>query len=285
MKSYGIKSYGSQRRIYSFSTNINFLSSRKNLLQGREVWEFENYTEIEGILTRWQDYMACLSSDSIFNIGLLRFFSDSNISQSGGRIKDYSVRIKDFAAYMNKYFRWDIFAHLSHSGREITPAMIQIFRTEVSNGILISGNRIYPVLYYPFMDGEYFNHSNWDGYMLGVSIGTVVPFRRNEYSIKSKKISNCGCGNGGSGCADIKNEIYSMDDYNDQQPVLYIIYGDNSNHVFLKPKANCFCVVHPTENTKQDCQLGGKGVGCGKSDRSGKCAGSCGGTGGISSHS
>jgi hypothetical protein len=270
MLSIGISQALNRKKIQTIGNPYTNLLRTK---QGRINWELKNYSELEKILTRWQKAVFIMAQSQVFTEGLYDFFSKRRNDLVGFD----SAMLKDVLLYIRKeygnYLRKDISAEDLHFIRSVDK--------EIQQGVNIERNRIFPTVYYPYMDKQYFDHSNWNKIPTGISISDVL-FRKKINSIihtvdeqesKSGCNSNCNCSSNSSS----KKPGYNSQNENfletlkiqAKMPILYVGYSDINGHTGYYLNSDCGCQIQygglPGDTLQAPrCKSDGRGQFCGK---------------------
>lgn len=283
MVSIGLKKTLSKKELPGLTTQFRY---DLNTEQGRTKWELENFNFLEKILTRWHNAVHILSNSQVFTDGVYEYFSNKTSSRKGLapiKLKEILLFIKN--KYKN-YLRIDI--------SEEDLKIIFEFESELQKGIRIGFNTIFPVLYYPYMEKQYYDHANWNKVPEAISISDVL-YRKDKYVIKhltkidinpfskskmSSENESCSCkegkkcGSSECNCNRISNNDSTLNrgsgnliltlekfaPYN-QKPILFVGYGDTSGYNGNIMVAKCYCQVKIC-GTVSYCSTDGTGQFC-----------------------
>ena len=240
--------------------------------QGRRNWELKNYSELEKILTRWQQAVFIMAQSQVFTEALYNFFSEKRNDIPGYDL----TRLKDVLLYIQKkygnYLRKDICAN--------DLQLILSLDKDFQQGVIVEGNRIFPTVYYPYMDRQYFDHANWNKQPHSIAVVEVLANKDLISEIKlnteknttcqCSKESSCGCkGNTKNNIDKLQPKIHQFSKHGpliERLPVIHIGYTDLFGHSGTIQNAACYCVIQYGGGggtlTVSYCGSGGKGGFC-----------------------
>jgi hypothetical protein len=230
--------------------------------EGRKAWELQHYTELEALLLKWQQALAILIKSQVFTDGVYDFFAKRKLyfGFEQARLFEILMSLED---------RYGVYYPKDITNAEI--AIIQSVQKDVYEGILVHGVRIFPEVYYPYMDKRYFDHINWNKQPEGVAIADVLQIKGNYILASLAAIpsvnnqigkGSCGCsGCGGSGTQNyvkIMNQVIPMvkdvnwiqvlshEDYIDtvKGPYIFIGYWVKGGGVLPRELAQCHCITN-----------------------------------------
>jgi len=290
MVSIGLSKALNRKEIQTIGNPSTYLLRTK---QGRINWELKNYSELEKILTRWQQAVFIMAQSQVFTEGLYYFFA----SRRNTRRTFDTARLNEIIMFIQykygNYLRKDI--------NDLDLALIKNVMEEMKSGVLIDGNRIFPSLSYPFMDKQYFNHENWNRNPDGIAF-ISIPHNLDQYKIillnsknstKNEEGGGCGCKsekgtdrensneNSRSNTTSCSNPISQINNFNrkirihpklngfklfDKLPIIYIEYSDLNGHSGYYMITDCTCQIEGDTLSAFNCtgNGSGRGITCGK---------------------
>lgn len=267
-----------------FEKSPLFSVNNINTSGGRINWELYNYVSLEKILLKWHHALYVLSHSQVFTDAVYESFSGKMFTRRGlpPRRLSYIITIAN-----NKYgdfLRRDI----SDSDSTLVKELI----IDAFKGVKIGQNIIFPVIYYPYMDKQYFDHANWNKVPVYISISDVL-HRKDKYliyelkkvdidpysSLKKDKVkcscstsllsenSSCSCkgdqNNFSNNPNDVINKFISLNQFSkfSQKPILYIGYGDLTGYGGYILIQQCRCHIRIGGATSY-CSTNGDGQFC-----------------------
>jgi hypothetical protein len=171
--------------------------------EGRKAWELQHYTELEALLLKWQLALAILIKSQVFTDGVYDFFAERKFYKGFDQ-----ARLSEILLYLENRYGAFLRKDITQSERDI----LRSVQKDIYEGAVIGGVRIFPEVYYPYMDKLYFDHANWNRVPKGVGIATEFD-ENNKYIVlnldtveKTNAIinnngSSCGGSDSGCGCS------------------------------------------------------------------------------------
>lgn len=252
MKSFALKKIENTKLLRSgISSKVNVFNSNENKL----YWEQRNQTQLLNRLKNWQFIIANFLKDGVFASGVYEYYKINK-----HKTRAYSVRVSEILLYLDhkKHFSLHYTKVINNcSQNTINSEKISRFIKEAKSGVVIDGNRIFPEIYFPFMDEQYFNHFDWNKKIIGVAITDLNRFVKDQFKIiyiskpeTENKLHNCACNKQAESrvnkfvLTDATKDYY-LDESNFyssiNSPILFIGYtlGTSTNH--YRELSNCFC--------------------------------------------
>jgi hypothetical protein len=180
--------------------------------EGRKAWELQHYTELEALLLKWQLALAILIKSQVFTDGMYDFFAARKFYKGFDQ-----ARLSEILLYLENRFGAYLRKDITQSEREI----LRSVHKAIYEGVVIGGVRIFPEVYYPYMDKLYFDHANWNRVPKGVGIADVLGHKEKYVfanvnsgnTVTQAKESEKGCGCSGSGCGCKESQHTVLDSF------------------------------------------------------------------------
>jgi len=253
--------------------------------EGRKAWELQHYTELEALLLKWQLALAILIKSQVFTDGVYDFFAARKFYKGFDQ-----ARLSEILLYLENRFG----AYLRKDITQVERDILRSVHKDIYHGVVVNGVRIFPEVYYPYMDKLYFDHANWNRVPKGVAVAKEFD-ENNKYivlKLHASEISNtafnsakslCGCSDSGCGCSNklnvgekslntrLKNiEMVQVDTFEEytnvfRSPFIFIAYWILGGLEMPIVDSECYCNV-PGVSQPSYCgqPAGNKGGWCGK---------------------
>jgi hypothetical protein len=257
MQSIGYKAVNRRKAIRGFVPEHRH---QMHTAEGRTAWEKKHYKELEPYLLKWQAAVAILCKSEVFTQGLYDFFAGRKFYQGFNQAK-----LSDILGYLESRYGAYVRKDITTSERNILSSIGK----DIYNGISIQDVRIFPEVYYPYMDRLYYDHINWNRVPMGV--GFIMEHEKdlNKFVfgteldidiISSDGISGCHCNScitalpTSSLLKVVKVSDTTLNQLLDY-PILLIGYKFEGNTTFYRHNSDCYCTIKNTTH-RQGCQLG-----------------------------
>jgi hypothetical protein len=256
--------------------------------EGRKAWELQHYTELEALLLKWQLALAILIKSQVFTNGMYDFFAARKFYKGFDQ-----ARLSEILLYLENRYGAYLRKDIAQSERDI----LRSVQKDIYEGVVIGGVRIFPEVYYPYMDKLYFDHANWNRVPKGVGIADVLGHKENyiianvhllpSQGADNKSEGGCGCAGSDCGCkgnlekltsfgeTKIKDvdwlQVPTYEAYSEmvKSPFIFIGYWIKTGvYAFPREVTDCTCTI-PVGSESTDaaswCKPGNNGGGwCGK---------------------
>jgi hypothetical protein len=253
--------------------------------EGRKAWELQHYAELEALLLKWQQALSILIKSQVFTDGVYDFFASRKFYKGFDQ-----ARLSEILLYLENRFG----AYLRKDITQVERDILRSVHKDIYHGVVVNGVRIFPEVYYPYMDKLYFDHANWNRVPKGVGIADVLEHKEkyiitNVHSLHSQGVeekSEGGCGCTGSDCGCKSNQNFnelsnptsihgiqrvSVKDFEAYKKIvlsniIFIGYSVHSGFEMPRLAADCYCTRPSIDNlySHSFCsQYGGAGY-CGK---------------------
>lgn len=278
MRSLALKRIEHKKLLRSgISSSIKDIQFPKNKLD----WERKNHKQILTLLVDWQLITANLLKDGLFSNGIYEYFK-----YHAKKSTAYNCSFKEILNFLrNKKGFTPLESILLYNcqSKYLEKKRIKEFIKNVYSGIVIDGRRIYPELYFPFIDEQYYNHFDWNKRIIGVALADFSNPNIRNHTIcyieqEGNKFSHggleCGCKKESSEVSKLNQHLhvnsvkYNPEMYFSQleKPLLSIGISDRFTTIFQKEmKRQCWC----STNSPGQCHVNATFANekCGKSIR------------------
>lgn len=262
---------------------------------GRIIWEKKNYPRLKEILERWQYAVYLYSKSQLFTEGLYEFIHSKKRFEKNSN----SVRLSELLNFVERRFGTNTWNEVDTTDE----IFLKKINHEILNGVKIDELRIFPLIYFPFMDIRYYNHSNWDKKPIGIVSSDILDYDESISILYRKEpqysntVEKNKCNNSGCKCNNNQSEI----NYNSEnpfpvkrdmykslfsKPVLFVTYVDFTGYSGYIMDTRCNCQIQAPyggdTTMSPQCKRDGSGKDCGA--WTGDCSGGpCGGRASLNS--
>jgi hypothetical protein len=279
MKTIGLIRIENQKLIRS---GISYKSKTIHANEIHKAWETRNNEKLLKILENWQFIIANLLKDGLFSYSIYEYFLSKTKSK-----QYYNCHMSDILIYLDnqKKFNLQFTKRINNCiSKNLSIKEINKFKKDVFTGIVIDGKRVFPELYFPFIDNQYYNHFDWNKRIIGVALANFNDLRISNLTIYYTGLEkgvhgeinhHCNCQNETTSKTTVdghelyaKKVLLSKEKYwaEFEKPLLFIGFTDKFTDEFNKPmKVDCWC----STNSPGQCGAGAifATQACGKAKR------------------